>query len=239
VLHYLKEKFINYGIINKSMPKCPISTLLYIAKLSIKDKIQDILKLHNNIDMRLTITVKDKDGKIIKVHKQKSHSFVANFMYMLGSFFTLNLYSWTDVSGTGTTFYNGAVNYTKFLNINCNSPGNCGIVIGTGTATPTPQDYKLGNKIANGTGSGQMVYNSLSYTNPTVSGNTISMTFTQTFTNQSGAPITVTEVGIQTYNLNSSDNADYALIVHDLLSSPITVPNNGVLGITYTISVTT
>jgi len=222
------------------MLKYPITTLLYLAKLSIKDKIQDALKPHNNINIRLTITIKDKDGKIIKVHKQKSHSFVANFLYILGTFFMNQGINYTDITGSVTSFYIGAnINSEFILNLNCGSPGNCGIVIGTGTATPTPGDYKLGNQIANGTGSGQMTYNSLSFTNPTINGNTTTMTITQSFTNQSGASITVSEVGIIAETLNSNGGTDYVLIVHDLLSSPITVANLSILQVIYTISVTT
>jgi len=220
------------------MLRYPISTILYLAKLNIKDKIQDILKIHNNIDVRLTIKVKDKDGKIIKYHKQRSHSFVANFMALLGTLLSKTAYNWTDISGNVEQFFTGNVNINIILNANCGSLGNCGIVIGTGTATPTPQDYKLGNQIANGTGSGQMVYNSPSFSAPTVSGNTITFKITQSFENESGASITVTEVGIQAETDNTSA-PDYVLIVHDLLSSPITVANLSILQITYTISVTT
>jgi len=221
------------------MLRYPISTLLYLAKINIKDKIQDALKLHNNIDVRLTITIKDKDGKIIKVHKQKSHSFVANFMNLLGSLLANTFYNWTDNTGSVQQIYKMAVAPGDVLNANCNSAGNCGIVIGTGTATPTPNDYKLGNQIANGKSSGQMVYSNPSFIAPTVNGNTTSMIISQTFQNQSGASITVSEVGIQVYVDNTNGNASYVLIVHDLLTSPITVANLSILQITYTISVTT
>jgi len=224
------------------MLRYPISTILWLAKQSIKDKIQDALKLHNNIDAYITIEIKDKNGNIIKRHKQKSHSFVANFLLMINSMMTANGLNLTDISGTITQPDLGTDCYLEFsLNVSkvSGTLGNMGIVIGTGTATPTPQDYKLGNQIANGTGSGQMEYSSIIITNPTVNGNTTSFQISQTYTNNSGASITVTEVGLQVYFYNSSPGPDYMLIIHDLLSSPITVPNGGVLGITYTISTTT
>jgi len=221
------------------MLKYPLSTLLYLAKINIKDTIQDALKLHNNIDVRLTITIKDKNGKIIKIHKQKSHSFVANFLYLLGTFLSQTQYNWTDVSGNVEQYYTGTVQLGNILAVNGGNPGQSGIVIGTGTATPTPGDYKLGNPIANGTSSGQMVYNNISFSKPTVSGNTTSMVITQTFQNQSGASITVSEVGIIAQTDNNSNKLDYVLIIHDLLSSPLTVANLSILGITYTISITT
>ena len=168
------------------MLKYPISTLLYLTKLSIKDKIQEALKLHNNIDIRLTVTVKDKDGKIIKVHKQKSHSFVANFLAGIAN-------CWVRSSGnSGTsTFPMVIVNNSSDYTVSggaINAPaGNStyGIVIGTGTATPKPSDYELGNQINNGTGTGEITYNAHQF-NPSsgalpISGNTTSFQILRTF----------------------------------------------------------
>ena len=253
------------------MLKYPISTLLYLAKINIKDKIQDILKIHNNIDVKLTITVKDKNGKIIKVHKQRSHSFVYNFLALLASSFASSYfqsisnttygYFWRTTTGVYAQYnpqYN-VINTVYDLNDSAND-STYGIVVGTGTATPTPNDYALGNQIDNGTSSGQLIYGSHTIspspvsngtsnyysttTAPTsgllpVSGNTTSWQLSRTFQNQSGASITVSEVGLITQLYGGSNATAFALIAHDLLSSPITIPNGGVMAITYTISVST
>jgi len=248
------------------MLKYPLSTLLYLAKINIKDTIQDALKLHNNIDIRVEAKVIDKNGKIIKVHKQKSHSFVSNFLSILAS----SLASSYSQGGNGNSYgyyyritngdyaaYNPGwyqIDYLFALNNGAND-STYGIVVGTGTATPTPNDYNLQNQIINGTGSGQLSYgahtinpapqtigtsaNITTTTTPTsgllpVSGNTTSFQVSRQFTNQSGASITVSEVGLYSDTANG-----IALIVHDLLSSPVTVPNLSILQITYTISVTT
>jgi len=226
------------------MLKYSISTLLYLSKINIKDTIQNALKLHNNIDIRLTITIKDKDGKIIKYHKQHSHSFVANFLNSLAeSFAQVTISNNNNIFSCVLT--NGSSDYV-WSNFSVNGPnGNdtYGIVIGTGTKTPTPSDFKLGNQITNGTGNGQMVYNAMSF-NPssgtvTISGNTSYIQITRTFQNQSGASITVTETGIIGQMYDISGAIQYALMIHDLLSSSITVPNLSILQITYTISITT
>jgi len=244
------------------MLKYPISTLLYLAKINIQDTIKDALKLKNNIDVRLTITVKDKDGKIIKQHKQHSHSFIRNFMTILASAFSANTFY--DYQTTNNLWYSVDPNYTTIFNeLNTQDSSNdasFGIVVGTGTATPTATDYKLGNQIPNGTGSGQLSYgaSSISPGNSSVSpasslssptqtltpsGNTTSIQISRTFQNNSGSSITVTETGIivQTasfYN-GTSTATTKVLIVHDLLSSSITIQNSAVLTIVYTISVTT
>jgi len=197
------------------MLKYPLSTLLYIAKINIKDTIQDSLKLHNNVDVKLTIEVKNKNGKVIKQHKQHSHSFVEsflNYLYIL----------WTQTSPVPAA----NMNYVD------------GLQIGTGTTTPTPNDTALTSPIANGKGSGQMVYPSApTFTAPVVSGDTTSMTIKSMFVNNSGASITVTEVGL--FTQWTSNDYGYGMITHDLLSSPVTVPNNASITIIYTISVTT
>ena len=194
------------------MFKYPISTILYLAKLSIKDKIQDILKLHNNINVYITIKVKDKNGKIIKQHKQHSHSFVANFLTDL-----ILLTSQAE----GTVIYLVATN----------------IYIGTGTTPPLPSDTALTSPISNGTGSGEMVYPSKpTFSSVAINGQTSSFTITSIFTNNSGASITVSEVGWIGGTANSGFTG---MLTHDLLSSPITVPNLSEIEIIYTISVTT
>jgi len=246
------------------MLRYPISTLLYLAKINIKDKIQDALKLHNNIDVKLTITIKDKDGKIIKQHKQRSHSFVSNFLTMLANlmlntngeynnyyYFVATTGQWWSYDGA-YTIVNNTLNILDVAN-----DSTYGIVVGTGTTPPTPKDYILGNQIVNGTGNGQLVYGAHSVTPAsgtsgiqagtsqpstgvlTPSGNTTSFQISRTFTNQSGASITVSEVGIIAKVIGEGDNTITVLIIHDLLSSAITIPNGGVMGITYTISVTT
>ena len=247
------------------MLKYPISTILWLSKITIKDKIKDALKLHDNIDIRVEAIVKDKNGKIIKVHKQRSHSFVSNFLSILASSLVTSYYQ--TITGNCYGYWYRITNgeyaaYTPILDVNqmfdFNDSANdstYGLVVGTGTATPTPNDYALGNQIVNGTGSGQLVYgahqfsptpqtigssnNVTSSSTPTsgllpVSGNTTSWQIQRTFQNQSGASITVSEVGLYSNTING-----VALMVHDLLSSPITVPNNAVLTIVYTISVST
>jgi len=250
------------------MLKYPISTLLYLAKINIKDTIQDALKLHNNIDIKVEVKVIDKDGKIIKVHKQRSHSFVSNFLSILASALATSYeqqitsssygYYYRLTNGNYGAYSPTASNFEMDQILDMNDGANdstYGIVVGTGTATPTPNDYVLGNQIVNGTGSEQLVYSAHTI-NPTpqtigtsenittsatptsgllpVSGNTTSWQVSRQFTNQSGASITVSEVGIYMNTING-----VTMIVHDLLSSPVTVPNLSILQITYTFSVTT
>jgi len=197
------------------MIKYPISTLVYLAKLNIKDKLQDTLKLHNNVDAYITIEVKDKNGNIIKRHKQHSHSFVEGFLSKL-------YYDWNQPSSV-------SIGYMGY---------NTGLQIGIGNATPKPTDTALTTAITNGTGSGQMTYPSQpTFIAPVVNGDTTTMQIQSTIVNNSGASITVTEAGLIATGPNSAYSR--GMMAHDLLSSPVTVPNGTAITITYTISVTT
>jgi len=245
------------------MLKYPLSTLLYIAKINIKDTIKDALRLKNNLDIRLTVTVKDKNGKIIKQHKQHSHSFLMNFAAMLATTManpsggTVNWYYFKSTAGAWYSLVDATGYNQLFDTLDSANDSTYGIVVGTGTATPTPNDDNLQNQIANGTSSGQLVYGSHTLSpapgtsllqggtsTPTTgvltpSGNTTSFSISRTYQNQSGASITVSEVGIISIVNTPATGNVYVLIIHDLLSSAITIPNNGVMAITYTISVTT
>jgi hypothetical protein len=201
------------------MPRYPISVILWLAKLSIKDKIQDVLHIKNNVDAYITIEVKDKNGNIIKRHKQRSHSFVANFLTQLEHVLFNGVYA---LPGNG---WNPPLGY------------NMGLEIGTGTGTPKPSDTNLFNLISNGTGSGQMSYpSSPSIGQVVINGNTSLFVISSTITNGSGSSVTITEVGLYAQTTNSLITG---LLTHDILSSPVTVPSGASITVTYTISVTT
>jgi hypothetical protein len=68
-----------------------------------------------------------------------------------------------------------------------------GILVGTGA---TENTYNLVSKIAHGTGSGQLEYSDTTKNQPDVTSNLTEMSIIRTFTNSSGAPITIREVGL-------------------------------------------
>jgi len=191
---------------------------LWIIKTRIKDTISDVLNLKDNVNAYVTITVKDKDGKIISQTKFKSHSFVYNGLLGLYYVFTGNHVTTTMINGS--------------LNSGVTTIPISQIMMGSGTKTPNINDYNLTSPIPNGTGSGELTYESVQITNPASSGDTGYYTITQQAINNSGAPITVTEVGLYASSVNT-------LVTHDLLPSAQTVPANGAITVTYTISVTT
>ena len=115
-----------------------------------------------------------------------------------------------------------------------------GIVIGTGNAANTTSTYALQSQIQNGTGAGQMQYGSTNVASLVTSGNTVSFQVNRTFTNNSGASITVAEVGIYcfiTTNQASGAVTTFAF-ARDVLATPVTVANTTPITVYYTIQLT-
>jgi len=118
------------------------------------------------------------------------------------------------------------------------------IQVGSGTQSNPYTAYSLASPIANGSGAGQLVYGQPSIpSNITVSGSSAYFVISQTFNNNSGSTITITEVGIvvyiQTISASGSNATNFGnvLVWYDVLSSSISVPNGGSVTIYYTFMV--
>jgi hypothetical protein len=195
--------------------------------------------------------VRDSMGRVINVHRQKSHSPTANFM---GLFLPLNWYGSSSNSFTLTNATGGTCTYTPSLgqftyNITYPSVDGhptylIGIQVGSGQQTNTFNAHNLADPIANGSGVGQLVYGSPSVsTGVSVSGSSAYIYIMQTFANQSGGAISVTELGIMVAvqtgeaSIGYTANCGNLLVWYDVLSSAISVPNGGSLTIAYTFTV--
>jgi len=196
----------------------------------------------------LVIVVRDKDGKVIDIHKQRSHSPTANFIQLL---LPVSYYSITGKAITVTNI-NGSSNpwsltrgaYT-YPNTATNNPSYLVMIqVGSGQQSNPYSAYELAAPISNGNGPGQLSYSIPSIVpNIIVSGSSASFVIIQTLTNSSGATITITEVGVV---VNIQNNAPYCayqqnfgpvLLWYDTLSSPISIPNGGGITIYYTFTV--
>jgi len=200
----------------------------------------------------LTIVVRDSEGKLVKVHRQRSHSPTANFIGLMLplTYFNVtgNSYGLTNTGGSIQSYKpaisvgavcisypNDAVNYPSYIVM---------IQVGSGTQSNPYSAYSLAAPIANGSGTGQLIYGQPSVPpNITVSGNEAYFTISQTFNNSSGGTVTITEVGIitqiQLVSSNNVNNINYGqvLVWYDVLSSSISVPNGGSVTIYYTFTV--
>ena len=200
----------------------------------------------------LIAIVRDSTGRVVGVHRQRSHSPTANFM---GLFLSLNWYISTGQAFTLTNTSNSTCSYQPNLNssANCLSYPNNNvnyqtylvmIQVGSGTQSSPFNAYSLAAPIANGSGTGQLVYGTPSVsTTVTVSGSSAYFVIEQTFSNQTSSTIDVTEVGIITSvqivcaNCSSSTACGQLLVWYDVFSSAISVSAGGSLTIAYTFTV--
>jgi len=194
----------------------------------------------------IVIKVLDKDGHMIKVHRQRMHSITtltsayiatvlqgssASLPYVVALSAT-NLTSPSDVSGYA-------------LGFSFNGPFPQGVVLGYGVSSSTSAQSNLVSPYYNGSSANQMVYGS-----PTISlsesstESTISVT--QTIRNSTSSSETVSELAliaavIMTASMTSISPyvysaSPYAVFAYDSISPSITVPSLGALQVTVNIN---
>jgi len=191
-----------------------------------------------NVKAYLKIKVINEKGKCVYYRRYRSRSFVIGFLNTL--FTNLSGQRITNINTSGGSY---TISQGDAIAVNDGSnDNNYGIQIGTGTTAPSITDTRLSQLITNGTGPGQMQYGGVNVTGPVTNttNNTGYITVTRTFTNNSGASITVSEVGLVAWSgPKSNETNQFYLIIHDLLPTPITVPNGSSLSISYEIQVAT
>lgn len=205
---------------------------------------------HGGLKARYEVEVRDKDGKLLKRIKGKSHSFVQGFITMLSTYLqtgeggTFPSVTITDTGGTGRSLpmsTNSSASMTAYqcmliYLLGASGQSGYGILVGTGTGATAITDTKLGTQIATGTGANQMVYNQQSVESVVVSAPNASIRSTRTFTNNSGSTIVVSEIGWAWGQYYASAWGNF-LLLHDLLTTAISVPTGATATVRYTLSV--
>jgi len=200
----------------------------------------------SGVQIRATITfrITNPDGTVVREWTEPAHSLNYNFGLFMDALWGSTTASMTNTAGDGVSV-DGASGGTMAVNA---ASGNTayGIVIGSGASagsTPSPTAYNLVAEIPNGTSSGQIEYGAVSVSSVSQSGQTTSFTISRSFTNVSGATLTVTEIGLIVlmtgWNMGAYASGTYFLIAYDIPSSAISVQNGQTLTVTYTFSVTT
>jgi len=186
----------------------------------------------------------DRKGQLLEKIKQKSRSFLKQFIQLIEVQANQASKTITDIGGTDRTV--GQLDTNLFC-----TPGgghgyvdpaqrnvqveNIGVVVGSGTTAVTPTDTKLETKIAHGTGSGQLVHLGCGLKPVVISGSDAYIDLVRFFENQSGGNVTVNEVGI--YAIGASSQWGFC-ICRDVLASSITVADGQLLKVRYRIKVT-
>jgi len=206
----------------------------------------------------LELEVRDKEGKVIQRHRQRSHSWVRNAYNLM--FCQLAAKDADDdtfeagklnIKDTGGLVRSGA--YPLYIahsaTISVDVAGNrgyralaggdtYGILIGTGTGAESFEDFELGTQIADGTGVGELSHveseaHSITWTVGTL---TLKNELVRYFNNNSGGSIGVNEVGLAAYGAVGGSTAHKWLNARDKLGATVTIPDTGQLKVTYTIS---
>ena len=230
------------ALVGLNKDELDLSTLPADAHYDPKDDTDDL----SGVQIRATITFKitDANGTVIKEWTEPAHSLNYNFGLFMDALWGSTTVSMTNTAGNGISV-NGASGGTLAVTA---ASGNTayGIVIGSGASagsTPSPTLYNLVAQIPQGTSSGQIEYGAVSVSSVSQSGQTTSFTISRSFTNVSGATLSVTEIGlvalIAGWNMGAYSGGTYTLISYDIPSSAISVQNGQTLTITYTFSVST
>jgi len=201
------------------------------------------------LSLEYEVEVRDKSGKLISRQHGKSHSWLKQFIQMIMAEWqfasgggnppavTIN-----DETGTGRSMppaYSGTFNSCAWA---INAPANSseyGVKVGGGDTPNSLLTYALASPISHGTGLGQLVYGAHtieSVINP--SGGDLTFRVTRVFTNNSGASVTVKEIGITTKRYDQTSTNRTFLFIRDVLPSPTSVPDGASLTIRYTVKIT-
>lgn len=187
------------------------------------------------------------DGKILESKADISHSFVKNFLGCLYRNMSGLLFSMLDQDGS-TRNYDEHINILAAPQVGGGSRvyayddtvskygDEVGILIGTGSAGVSAQDYYLSAKIDHGVSAGEMEYFGGRINDPVIDGSDTYFDIERIFRNSSGGSIVIKEYGLAII-------AEYYshLIIRDAYAGAgdwITVADGEYLKVTYRIKVT-
>lgn len=224
-----------------------------------------------NLDVYIELLVKN-ERKTESYKRIKSRSLTYNFLKFLrdvmltktttiggsyGSYYTstsdIVLATVRDTTNTSVNATTGRVLTTtgsiQISILGLDAPAgnhNYGVVVGKGTATPTPNDFNLQSRFTHGDGLDQLQYGATSIEDVTVSSNTSQFRIIRSFTNNYSGSQTINEVGLiaRYYDVHYISGSYRAverlfLIARDVLSSPVTLQQGKTLTVRYIFVVTT
>jgi len=175
----------------------------------------------------LEVRLYSRRGKLIFEHRQPVRSFLANWtkaIYGLAlKYANTDAIMLTARDGTDHWFPDLYSEGSPIFRMTA-PEGNTerGILFGSGTTSPSINDYELESLISHGTGSGQLYYNAsdIAYEIESDRGRFIAY---RTATNKSGGDVTVSEIGLAFIYRNSSGNWYKVLVLRDVLDTAVVV----------------
>jgi hypothetical protein len=177
--------------------------------------------------MRVTITLEVRKGSKVLLRKHV-RSFVRQFIDVMRIHMSQTA---AEVKCTDGNLNLMPASSSHFKVNAAAGDASFGVQVGTGTNPVSISDYKLQTPISHGTGSGQLQYGAVSVGAVAVIPPSAEFTIARTFTNLSGADITVKEVG-----LTAKYDVYPYLLERTLLE--FAIPNGENRTVTYKIKVT-
>jgi len=200
----------------------------------------------------IELEVRDKDGKVIQRHKQRSHSWVRNaynqLLAQLAACDSLTADGLAIVDTGGVTKSDSGNLITgKTFGVDLKAAGQgytagaadnaIGIVVGSGTNAESFEDDALQTQIAEGAGGGQLNHIASEVYVVSDVGLTKKNTLIRYFNNNGGVSVDVNEVALYIQGDLKGSDIEWCNS-RDKLASTVTVPDTGQLKVTYTIQLT-
>jgi hypothetical protein len=196
--------------------------------------------------------VRDKDGKLIDKGKFPAKSWVGNIIGLLSCIIStwqnaMSSYYATPPSRSDLLDTGGNARGIGLAAATSNYPtlGGCapagdataGIVVGSSDMPVSIGQFSLQSLISHGTGSGQLSYGATTVESLTKD-TTWYFRIVRTFTNGSGATVTVREIGlyVRLGTISGSPYYTSVMFARDVPASAINVPNGSTLTVRYIIS---
>ena len=192
--------------------------------------------------------VRDKNGKLIQKGKFPAKSWVGNIVGLLSAILSTwgttsaglyALFTRSDLLDTSGASKNmGLASSAQVALGGCAPVGEttAGIVVGSSDTPVSIGQYVLVSPIGHGTGSGQLSYGATSV-ETMVKNASWYFRIIRTFTNGSGATVTVKEIGLYVRLGNNASPYYYScMLARDVPASAINVPAGSTLTLRYIIS---
>jgi hypothetical protein len=208
--------------------------------LEVMSKTEEIRVPPGELGAILELTVRNKKGEVTERQEMLSESFVKQFLQCLW-ISCARIATGNRIKDYWIKDLDGDLNPVQVASnsFQANAGPNVdtyGILVGTGTTAPTIDDYQMETKITHGIGAGQLQYSAVAFGAPTSDGTVSHFTITRDFSNASGSPITVREVGLVVLIGRMGSGSDYYLTIRDSVN--ITIPDGETLTVNYRLQAT-
>lgn len=190
----------------------------------------------SSIKSYIEVKVVDRDGKVVKEVKSEAKTLVANFIRALAGLLLAPRGDATPISLTnlaGGSFVFPDTSYDQpimFANAG-EGVATVGIMVGSSDIPFAPDQVNLISRIPHGSASGQLWYLANSTSVVTLPDGRPAVRILRNFENRSGGDVVVVEVGLAC----RARRGDF-LIDRTVLSTPVTVPPDYILSVSYTIT---